>query len=267
MSLGAAVLTSVALLLGLQPQALGYPVYSRMYRLKYGAQGGCNVCHDTGGGTRRNAYGDDWQNAGESFEAFGQIEGRDSDRDGTSNRQEIGADSNPGDTASTPARPGRNWRRLHQVPIPVEEIRMALGKVQDVGFRELDLTADQLKRLEKIAGRPLKMEERYPTIYLALENTRRTGALSLFAYPQGAGGPSALLVGFAPGRKLSKLLLLRAGADNPEIYRPLLDCLAKQDGRSAEKPACPAPKGREAFAAEIARALQLSLAIVESFES
>ena len=129
-------LTAIAVLLGVPPAAWGYPVYSRYYRAKYRDQGGCNVCHKEGGGSKRNAYGDDWQRSGEGPDAFALIERRDSDGDGAGNLDEIRGGSNPGDSSSTLVNPGHKWRLRHHVPVPVEQMRFALGAAPDFTFRE-----------------------------------------------------------------------------------------------------------------------------------
>ena len=255
----------VAALMALPSVAFGYPIYSRLYRVKYGQQGGCNVCHEEGGGTKRNAYGEQWQRSGENMEAFGGIEPRDSDGDGASNLDEIKGGSNPGNRTSTPARPGHKWNLRHAVPVPVEQMRAALGSASDYGFRELELSEEQVKKLEAVAGRPLRFEERHPTLYFALAKTRRTGATALFVYPQLKQGPSALLIGLQASGKLNRIFLLRAGDDDLRIHRSFVDCLEKQEDLASPtggKPACVPAPAQEATGKEIVRALQLGLATV-----
>ncbi len=73
--------------------------------------GSCQWCHLTygydGSGDIRetmNPYGADYNAAGRKVAAFGPIEGRDSDGDGYTNRQEINALSYPGDATDDPAK-------------------------------------------------------------------------------------------------------------------------------------------------------------------
>jgi hypothetical protein len=258
-------LVATVTLIALSPEAWGYPIYSRYYRVRYRDQGGCNICHNEGGGTKRNPYGEDWQRSGEGLDAFAQIEQRDSDGDGASNLDEIKGGSNPGDRASTLARPGYKWHLRHQVPVPVDQIRHALGTASDYGFREADMSLDQAKQLEGIVGRPLRFDERTPTLYYALNGTRRTGATAIFVYPQLSDGRAALLVGISPGGKIRKLFLLRAGEAEVKTFRPYVDCLEKTS--AAEPAACPPTKGQEANAKEILKAIQLGLATVATFPS
>jgi hypothetical protein len=257
------VLPSVAIVAFLSSIAQAYPIYSRYFRQRYDDQGGCNVCHHEGGGTKRNSYGDDWQRSGENREAFASIEARDSDRDGTPNLQEIKGGSNPGDPASTPARPGHKWRLRHGVPVPADQIAHALGNAPDYGYREVDLSNQQIKNLEALAGRPLRLEERYPTLYYALNKTRRTGAVAMFVYPEVAADRAAMLIGLQRGGKIRKLFLLRAGDDDLRTYRPFVDCLERTPAAtSLEQSSCPPPKGREATARAIHRSVQLAVATV-----
>jgi hypothetical protein len=255
------IVSAVALVVGLASVAQAYPIYSRFYRLTYHDQGGCNICHHEGGGTKRNGYGDDWQGAGEGMEAFTRIEGRDSDRDGASNLAEIKAGSNPGDATSTPARPGIKWRLRHGVPIPTDQIGFALGNAPDFGYREADLSKPQVKRLEAIAGRPLRAEERYPTLYFALNKTRRTGAIAMFVYPDLPAGRGALLMGLQPDGKIRRLFLLRAGDDDLKTYNTFIECLERAPPTaSPDQPSCPPTRGREASARAISQAVDLARA-------
>ena len=62
----------------------------------------CTVCHLPNDNTKLNQYGTDWKTAGAVETAFPEVERKDSDRDGFSNKMEIEGGSNPGDVQSVP---------------------------------------------------------------------------------------------------------------------------------------------------------------------
>lgn len=97
------ILKSVLILASLSfaSSAFAQPQYMQAFKVQYpGATGlvSCKLCHD-GAPPALNPYGIDYQKAGHNFVT---IEGLDSDGDGYTNIQEIGAGTWPGDKNSHP---------------------------------------------------------------------------------------------------------------------------------------------------------------------
>ncbi len=71
----------------------------------------CNTCHTSGGGTRRNPFGLDWEAAYPRFQDFGlnatdafaAVADLDSDGDGFTNAEELADGKHPGNATSSPA--------------------------------------------------------------------------------------------------------------------------------------------------------------------
>lgn len=84
------------------------PTYDRMFEQQYKYSPNCLSCHILGGGSQTTSYGKDFLRYGANLKAFDNIAQKDSDGDGFSNLEEIQARSNPGDSKSTPKKPG-DW--------------------------------------------------------------------------------------------------------------------------------------------------------------
>src|ERR1700741_3483830 len=93
-------------LVAVQTQA--EPGFAQMYRQQFGYPPSCNACHTSGGGSKLNAYGEQFKSHGKNAGAFEQIAKLDADGDGFSNDDEAKAKANPGSKASTPKNPG-DW--------------------------------------------------------------------------------------------------------------------------------------------------------------
>ena len=229
----------VLLSLTLPQVGMAYPIHRRMFIEAYGKPTRCELCHVRGGGSRRNQYGMDWKKRGETIQAFTDIELKDSDGDGISNKEEILAGSNPGDAKSVPGKPGRRWKRMQRVPVPTDQLVLVLQNPGKIEALERRMVPRQAKRIEELLRTALSTEDRLPTIYFALEGKRRREA-AVFSYVRVGAQLFTLLVGVEPDGRTGKLALFRAGDDMPEDYRPLLDCLKGQSlkelsGRKAQK--------------------------------
>ena len=75
------------------------PSYKRLWENKYNYATSCTLCHGKGGGSQVNSYGEDFQRFGMTPGSFVSVEKRDSDKDGSTNIDEIRAKTNPGDFA------------------------------------------------------------------------------------------------------------------------------------------------------------------------
>ena len=83
------------------------PSFARAFKQQYGYMPSCNACHHDGGGSRLNAYGEAFKQAGKTNASFTSLAATDSDGDGDNNGAEAQAKANPGDKASTVAAPGK----------------------------------------------------------------------------------------------------------------------------------------------------------------
>ncbi len=87
--------------------ASAFPAHLRKLEAQYNIQGApnasCKLCHTSGGGSPRNAFGIAFQLGGANASALTRMEGEDSDGDGISNLQELLAGTFPGDAGSTPS--------------------------------------------------------------------------------------------------------------------------------------------------------------------
>ena len=84
------------------------PVYDQMFEQQYQYSPNCLSCHILGGGSQTTSYGKDFLRSGANLKALESIAQKDSDSDRFSNLEEIKARSNPGDSKSTPQKPG-DW--------------------------------------------------------------------------------------------------------------------------------------------------------------
>ncbi|MBK6685100.1 MAG: hypothetical protein IPG45_11590 [Deltaproteobacteria bacterium] len=246
--------------------ASAFPVHRRLFQTQYPGSVRCELCHKSGGGSGRNEYGLAWQKAGETVSAFAAIDSLDSDGDGATNRAEIDAASNPGDPNSTPKSPGARYRRPQTVPIPTEQLLLVFPRVSGMEAMEATLDEAQAKAIEKGWGRKLSDEDRLPTLYFATEANQRV-AVANFVDVVARNQHFTLLVGVNTDGSVRALALLRAGADEPELYRPYLDCLkGAKLGQvpTAGKGGCPNLSGRTEETKALSAGVDLTLRTMQA---
>jgi hypothetical protein len=221
----------------------------------------CEICHGSGGGTERNAYGRDWQSRGESIESFKRIELFDSDGDGISNIKEIIAGSNPGNARSTPERPGRVWKRVQQVPVPVEQLKLVFGRVDSMQAIEPELSDDQRAYVERKSGQKMNVNLRYPTVYFGVRESKRV-AVAMFTHFNIGAAAYSFLVGIGMDGKVSKIAMFRAGDEFGSIFMPYLRCLQGHGKSTIPDPGtsgCPTIAGQEPVLKRIAEIVRQTL--------
>lgn len=205
--------------------ALAYPVHARFAKIVYGKTVPCAMCHGGRGGTERNAYGDEWRNFGETLEGFKKIEHLDSDGDGASNAEEISVNSNPGSKRSTPARPGRYAAVAPAAQIPGEQLRLVMGRVDEIQAAEPDLNPKQIALIENRTNYKLQLFDRYPTVYFGVEQGKKT-SLALFSQVYIRGKYISLLTGVGLDEKVKSVIIFRSDEDEETAaYTPFLKCL------------------------------------------
>lgn len=94
--------------------AAAEPANARLFKAQFGYMPSCNACHSDGGGSPLNPYGKAFKEARANATAFAAIASADADGDGFSNQEEVAAKANPGDSDSTPDKPG-NWLDMSQL--------------------------------------------------------------------------------------------------------------------------------------------------------
>lgn len=226
MSRSALLLVSLGTLLASLPGAAhAYPVHRRLFQQATGQPAGCQLCHDHGGGTRRNVYGEAWHEAGESLESFTSISAADADADGFSNGAEIEGRSNPGDPGSTPEAPGDHYRRdLEEVFIPLEQLELVFPRIAAVEAAEVELTDAMAARVAEGIGVGLELEDRLPTLYFNVRRGERQ-AVALFTQAQAPSGVFSLLVGVSRDGTTSKVIIFRSPDEEGHLFHPYLRCL------------------------------------------
>lgn len=251
---------ALAALLTSSTTADAFPVHRRMFRATYDQSVRCELCHQRGGGNRRNLFGDAWMSAGENLDAFRKIESADSDGDGVVNIVEIQGGSNPGDPKSTPDNPGRRWKSSQRVPIPSSQLELAFGHVEKIEAVEIDLTKDRAAKATQLLGRELREEERFPTLYFAIEGGRRT-AVAVFGHRQEASGRYTVLVALTAKAQVAKIAIFRGGKTDGTELLPYAKCLEGHSARDLPNPGqgnCPRVAGAEPVRAAVEAALVIA---------
>lgn len=200
-------LMALALAATLSPAlALAMPSYARSYKAEFGYMPSCNACHSDGGGSSVNSYGKAFKAAGKNAAAFAKIGAQDSDADGFSNAAEAVAKANPGNKASTPAKPG-DW--LDMASLIPREVRARFPKVLTWLPKDALLTPADIAAA-KALGATLKASDEN-TIYIPLENQRPAGTALIF--PASFQGKTFFLL-MATDRqlKISSVSVLHADA-------------------------------------------------------
>jgi len=155
--------------------AFAMPSFARQFKHQYGYIPSCHACHQEGGGTPLNDYGQAFKDKGKNTAAFSLIATLDSDHDGFNNELEASKKANPGDAKSTPSKPG-SWLDLSSL-IP-KEVQTLFPNA--TAWKPLDaiLTAKDISRAESM-GVNLSAEDEN-TIYIPVANRRPIGTALIF---------------------------------------------------------------------------------------
>lgn len=163
-------------------EMLALPIYRTMISAKKRELVNCTLCHQPDG-WEINKYGKDFLKEGRSFQALEILDSRDSDQDGIITSEEWRFLSNPGDPASKPKNPG-NWLKESKPTFPPKKILSPLfpGTIS-YRVQEEPLSEKTVAELEKILGKKLQDEEKYPTLFWVLQDQKPVGlsAYSLFS--------------------------------------------------------------------------------------
>lgn len=179
----------VGLTLGIASAAAqAQPVFALMYKQQFGYAPSCNACHQDGGGTALNAYGDAFKAAGKSLAAFKAVDKQDSDGDGIANGEEAAAKANPGFKASTPKVPGDWLDALSLIP---KEVQARFPGVKTWLPKDALLTDADLARASALGASLSKADDN--TIYIPLVDQRPSGT-ALIVAAEYQGKPFYLLL-------------------------------------------------------------------------
>ena len=202
------------------------PSYRRLWEKKYGYATSCTLCHSKGGGSQANSYGSDFQRFGMTVAAFGAIEKRDSDKDGSLNIDEIKAKSNPGDFLSTPQKPTEWLGKIEESMLPTAELKKIFPAALKFSTLEGTLLPDQIAQVEKDSNKKLTAEDSVPTFYFAVKDQEgkavRVG-VALFATPN--INPEKLIVGIGVdlAGKIQNVILIKNKLNKSLDDRKFLD--------------------------------------------
>ena len=172
------------------------PSYMRLWEKKYAYSTSCMLCHSKGGGSQLNGYGEDFQRFGMTPAAFLTIESRDSDKDGSTNIQEILAKSNPGDVASTPKNVTDWLSRIQESMLPMDELKKIFPTEKKFALLQGTLFPEQVKEIGKSLTDQLTDADSVPTFYFSIKSKDgknvRTG-VAIFS--TATKNPEKLIVG------------------------------------------------------------------------
>ncbi len=206
-------LVSLLFLLFFSLQALALPAKARLFQQKYGYKAPCMLCHTKGGGSELSDYGRAIQRAGSNLAAFSKVELKDSDGDGFSNITEIMAKSNPDDPRSTPDHPGNWLAKVEELPLPKEQLTKLYPNQESFAYLgDRTLYPEQVARIEKVLGEPLKDEDKVPTFYFPVQKTegkeKRIG-IAMFMVTEGKKGPLSLGIALDNKGKILQVVILK----------------------------------------------------------
>lgn len=151
------------------------PGFARLYQQQFGYAPSCHACHQDGGGTPLNAYGQQFKEAGKGLAAFGRIASADADGDGAANQAEGRAKANPGQRRSTPAQPG-DW--LETASLIPREVQARFPGVRSYLPKDALLTEADLARARALGAQLSQADEN--TIYIPVENQKPVGTALIF---------------------------------------------------------------------------------------
>ncbi|HEX4844055.1 MAG TPA: hypothetical protein VFV57_10310 [Limnobacter sp.] len=168
----------IAALLGttaLAHQTQAQPLYANYYKQQYGYTPACMACHTDGGGSKLNAFGEQFKQAGATPGSFANIAAQDADGDGANNSAEASAKSNPGHKASTPQNKG-DW--LDVASLIPKEIQRAFPSVKEYLPRDAFLTPQDIERAKAMGATLGKADDN--TLYVALQERKPVGVGLVF---------------------------------------------------------------------------------------
>lgn len=172
------------------------PSHKRLWERKYGYSVSCMLCHSKGGGSQLSPYGEDFQRFGMTPAAFLSIEGRDSDRDGFSNTDEIRAKSNPGDSLSTLKNPSNWLSRIEESLMPMDELKKIFPEGTKFSLLEGTLYPDQIRDVEKGLNDKLTEADAVPTFYFAIKDqNEKLARVGVAIFSTSSRYPDKLIVG------------------------------------------------------------------------
>ena len=190
------LVTMVLLVITYGDLSWALPSYMRLWEKKYGYSTSCTLCHSKGGGSQLGAYGEDYQRFGMTPAAFVTIESRDSDKDGSTNVEEILAKSNPGDAASTPKNTTDWLSRIQESMMPMNELKKIFPAEKKFSLLQGTLFPEQIKEIAKSLADQLTESDSVPTFYFSVQDKDgknvRTG-VAIFS--TSTKNPEKLIVG------------------------------------------------------------------------
>lgn len=202
--------TALALCLGLYSlSGWALPSAKRLFQSVYGYKVSCQLCHTEGGGSRRNSYGDAFHRVGFDLAAFKKLEDLDSDKDGIKNLEEIVAKSNPGDAKSLSTAPGDWLQKADDVNIPTSQLLKIFPDADQFGVLEGELNADQVASAQKKLGRSLTPEEKVPTYYFSIKQTKKTGVIQVVETSKDHHSMLILGVGISQDGRIHCVMVLK----------------------------------------------------------
>jgi hypothetical protein len=188
---------------------LALPSYRRLFTAKYQFKVTCELCHEKEGGSSSSDYGKAFLRAGANFMAFGRIEGKDSDHDGFTNIAEIQARSNPTDSRSTPDRPGDWLADADKPPIPTKQLKKIFPEAEAFSALEGSLSQEQMNLITEKVGESLAEEDRVPTFYFAIADSKKYG-VAQFASIGKDEGRISLAIALNPKAQITAVQVIKS---------------------------------------------------------
>lgn len=201
--------------------AFALPSSRRLFQGKYGYKVTCSLCHEKGGGSSSNDYGKAFLRSGGNFQAFAKIEKKDSDQDGIINIDEIVAKSNPGDTRSTPEKPGDWLAEAGKVPVPEKQLKDLYPEADAFAAVEGSLNETQVTFVQSNAGVTLTEDDKVPTFYFAIAQGKRYSVVQ-FIRVEGKKQPLSVAVAVDIKGQITKVKVLKSKEDKRLSGNPFL---------------------------------------------
>ena len=188
------------------------PAHRRLWERKYKDITSCTLCHSKGGGSKLNSYGEDFQRFGMSPGAFTTIEKRDSDKDGSTNIDEIRAKSNPGDFLSSPQSPTDWLSHIEESMLPLDDLKKIFPEIIKFSILEGTLYPEQTKKIEKDLNQKLSDADSVPTFYFAVkdqENKSVRVGVAIFSTPSSNTEKLIVGIGVDLSGKIKNVILIK----------------------------------------------------------